>query len=106
MILLGVAVALGYAGLFRLASYGEANVGWRWNRALAGVALWLGISGLLGASGIIAEFDRRPPPMLLIGVFLLGRGRKGSGFGVCGSAAGNKCETRNSGRRLSRFSTN
>lgn len=72
MILLGVAVALGYAGLFRLASYGEANVGWRWNGALAGVTLWLGISGLLGASGIIAEFDRRPPPMLLIGVFLLG----------------------------------
>ena len=69
---LGTLVAV--AGLF---VYGMARAGrtlgeptahtGRWRiGAASGLALWLALSGLLAASGLLRDFSRVPPPMLLL----------------------------------------
>lgn len=39
----------------------------RWTvRAIVVIAVWLGTSSLIAASGILREFDRRPPPFMVL----------------------------------------
>jgi hypothetical protein len=42
--------------------------------ALAGVGLWLGFTGALAASGVLLQFDLRPPPTVFVFVLTLGAG--------------------------------
>jgi hypothetical protein len=76
-----LSVVLGVVGLFVM---GEAYAARRLGRsvtaavvlALAGSLLWMGLTGGLAASGVLARFDVRPPPLafLFAGTVALGIG--------------------------------
>jgi len=75
LVLFGIpAIAIVVAALFVVGQYLvtrrlSAALGW-----LAVVVAWLALSGALAASGLLARFDLRPPPMALMFAVVIGLG--------------------------------
>jgi hypothetical protein len=64
----GIAVAVALVGAW---AYARAGVnrslrGRRFALALAVIAAWMAVTGLAARSGILADFARRPPPMMFV----------------------------------------
>ncbi len=73
-VFVGTSFVLGCARA-RLASDEPAASGLRRaGLAAGGVLAWLGVTGLLAASGVLARFDLRPPPLLVLMAAVVGMG--------------------------------
>jgi hypothetical protein len=64
MVAIAVAVALVGAWAYARAGADRARHGRRFIVALGAIAAWMAVTGLAARSGVLAEFDRRPPPMM------------------------------------------
>src|SRR5882672_4800414 len=50
----------------------SSDVGRRWTLlTAAGAAMWLALTWLVAASGLLARFDLRPPPLVLVPLSVL-----------------------------------
>jgi len=68
-----VALAVGVAGLFVwgfAATAKDAARGRRFTIGLIGVAIWMTSSAVLAKTGVLAQFDQRPPPLAILLVTL------------------------------------
>jgi hypothetical protein len=66
--------ALGYAWAGRSNDKATARRRHRFLGALGGGALWMAATGAVAASGVLAKFDARPPPFVLVLLAALGLG--------------------------------
>jgi hypothetical protein len=66
MATLALAVALVAALAWSRAGASSAGRARRFVVALAAVATWMAVTALAARSGLLAEFDRRPPPMMFL----------------------------------------
>jgi hypothetical protein len=83
MAAIAVGVAIACAWMYARAGQAPAARGRRFVMALATVAAWMTVTGLVAHSGVLAEFDRRPPPMMFVIV-----GTVAAGLGVALSRVG------------------
>jgi hypothetical protein len=66
MAAIAVAVALVGAWAYARAGADGARRGRRFGIALAVIAAWMAVTGLAARSGLLADFARRPPPMMFV----------------------------------------
>lgn len=66
MIVIAVGVALAGAWAHARASADGASRGRRFLVALGVIGAWMAVTGLIASSGVLADFARRPPPMMFV----------------------------------------